>query len=259
MAQQTLNNGEGYGTIRTKINSMFTELYGLISSLGGSISALVTSNNTLTTSVNTLTTTTNTLVTSDTTQNSRLTTLENTDISLDSRLDAVESLNTTQTSRLDAIDTLNTTQNTRLTQIENIGVTQVLAATALPAISVTTTPTKLTFFSSIPLQVGTATTANLSLQDVTINTNGVYKVSGNIILEFPQTDSLSIQLYKNGLPFTPEFNQQGLGAGKPINMGYTAVASLVATDVLTMYIKSLTATFTATIDASSVLIEKTHY
>jgi hypothetical protein len=42
-------------------------------------------------------------------------------------------------------------------------------------------------------------------------------------------------------------------------MGYTAVLPLVATDVLTLYVTSNTATFSCIVDGSSVLIEKTIY
>lgn len=161
--------------------------------------------------------------------------------------------------RLTNIEAVNTAQDNSLAIINNIGVTQVAAFTPIATFNVTTTPTKLDFFNSIPLEVGSTSVGDIPTQSVTIIQPGVYKVAGNLILEFPSPDELSIRLYKNGAPVTPSFSQQGLGAGKPINMGYTAVLSLVASDVLTLYVVSTTGTFSCIVEASSVLIEKTIY
>jgi len=217
MARQELLNGETRLSFRTKLNSMFTELYNSITSIGVSITNLNAST-----------------------------------ITINSTLTAHDL-------RLTAVEGVNTAQDAYLAVLNNVGVTQVAALTPMPSVSVTTTPTKLDFFSSIPLQTGGTSVGDVPSQAVTIITSGVYKVAGNLILEFPQTDELSIRLYKNGSPVTPAFHQQGLGAGKPVNMGYTAVLPLVATDVLTLYVTSNTATFSCIVDGSSVLIEKTIY
>jgi len=161
--------------------------------------------------------------------------------------------------RLTNIEGVNTAQDAYLAVLNNVGVTQVAALAPMASASITTTPTKLAFFDTIPLQTGSTSSGSVVNQNVTIIVPGVYKIAGNLILEFPQTDELAIQLYKNGAPATPSFTQQGLGAGKSVNIGYTAVLPLVASDVLTLYITSKTATFNCVVEASSVLIEKTIY
>lgn len=230
MAKQTINE-ELYGTIRTKLNAMFTELYNSVGAAGTSIGSLQTALTAIGTEI--------------------------ADINL--ALTALGDYDATVALDLAALEAYDLTVETRLDTLENIGITQVAATTALPAFTATLTPTKLTFFNLIALQDGTMSTANVVTQDVTINTAGVYRISGNIILEFPQTDQVAVQLYKNGIAATPSFHQQGLGAGKPVNIGYTTLISLIPTDVLTIYVTSLTAPFSCTVDGSSVLIEKTTY
>lgn len=231
MAKQTLNDGEQGLSFRTKLNNMFTELYTSVASLGTSISDLFTANTAINTTLNDHTTT----------------------------LNAQVGINSGIATDIAALELVDTGLSNRLNVLENIGITQVAATVPLASFTATTTPTKLTFFNVIPLQDGTASTGNVISQDVTINTNGIYKIAGNIILEFPQTDEISVQLYKNGVAATPAFHQQGLGAGKPVNIGYTTAMALVATDVLTIYVTSNTASFTCTVDGASVLIEKTSH
>jgi len=181
---------------------------------------------------------------------------------LSSHTSSITTINSTLTSldgRVIVTEAEGTSSVARLTALENTGITQVGLTTTLASVNITTTPTKLSFFDSIPLQVGTKATASVVNQDITINVSGNYVIAGNIIADFPQTDLIKIQLYKNGVAATPSFSQQGLGTGKPINIGYHMVIPLVTSDVLTIYATSGTATFACIISASAVIFEKTDY
>jgi len=172
---------------------------------------------------------------------------------------SVTTLNTTTTdldTRLDTAETSITGNTSAITDLQEVGATSVTCSSSLTPVSLTTTYSKLTYFNSIALQASTYTTASIPAQTVTVGANGVYKVYGAIVAEFPTTTEVSIRLYKNGVAITPAFSQQGLGAGHPTNLCYTTMLSLSAGDVLELYIVA-TSSITLTITGSSVNFEKT--
>ncbi|MCI4437048.1 MAG: hypothetical protein JHC33_09605 [Ignisphaera sp.] len=232
MAKQTLNNGEVQLSFRTKLNDMFTEIYNSITSLGASITSLISSS-----------------ISMQTTLNSHTVTLSN-----------QVTTNTAVAADLAGIHLTDTSNSDRLTALENVGATIVSQLTPTASFSVTTTATILHYFDAIVLQAGTKSTANITTQELTVDVTGTFKVSGNIVLEFPQSNEVSLQLYKNGLAVTPPFSTAGLGSGKSINIGYNTALSLVATDVLTLMATStLGGTFSCVLTGSSVTFEKTIY
>jgi hypothetical protein len=238
MAQETLNNGEQYGSIRGKLNTMFGELYTLTTSLGASITSLLNSNTTLTTTVNDINTNITSINTLNANQNIHLETIDD---------------------KLVYLNNLITTEDTRITSLENTGLSQVALLTPINAVSITTTPNKLLYFDTISLQVGLLTTPNLTTHDIVIEETGIYRVSGNIICDYSLDNELSLRLYKNASPITPEFSSQGLGSGKPINISYSTLLSLTSGDILSIYAKSNTSTFSLNLNTSNVIIEKTNY
>lgn len=133
-----------------------------------------------------------------------------------------------------------------------------MATVPLASVALTTTPALLTYFNSVLLQAGAFTTASIPAQSITIGANGYYKIYGSIVAELPSPNQIILRLYKNGSPVTPTFSQQGLGAGKPVNIAYSTILQLLAGDVLTIY-ASADAAITATIDGASVNYEKTHF
>ena len=214
MAYTELLNNEPRSSFRSKLNTMFSELYSSITSIGVSITNL---NNSVTT------------------------------------------INTTTTDLNTAINTNSTniaTNTTDITNLKKIGITNVGAGTALSSVTLNTTYTKLTYFNAINVQSGSFTSANIGTQSVTVGSNGVYRIYGNVILTLASTDTISIKLYRNGVAITPEFAIQGLGTSKPIDIGYNTLANLTAGDVLELY-AATSASSSVTITGSTVNFEKT--
>ena len=153
-------------------------------------------------------------------------------------------------SDLDAIDA-------DISALQDVGVSHMVATTSLtPQAVVATVAEKLTAFNTILHDIGTASTPSLVDQSFTIDEEGLFRVYGTIIVEAANNSTISLELRKNDVAISPAIILKS--AGDPLPFTYISMFDLVATDVLTIWIKS-SATENITVSSASVVVEKTSF
>lgn len=94
---------------------------------------------------------------------------------------------------------------------------------------------KMTYFDTNCVDVGSHFTVNAINQEITINTAGTYRISGMMTVEAALSADLTIAPYKNGASVWPDMTITGLGAGNPTSWHYNIVCTLAANDVITIW------------------------
>jgi hypothetical protein len=106
----------------------------------------------------------------------------------------------------------------------------VMSGTAVDDVPATTTPTKVTTFTT------NATSANLLLEAdqandmIAVLQSGLYRITLRFEGSWPAVEDLRLLVYVNGAPstLTPfDFTVSGEGAGDPISLSFTSVAIII--------------------------------
>lgn len=155
-----------------------------------------------------------------------------------------------------------TTLQAALVELANVGLAHMTLVTPYSAgQTIGTSPIKLSLFDTIHHSINGALTPVVDTSEATpahsftVIKNGLYAIYGTVTAEFASADAVSLILYKNGSPISPNVELQGRGAGKPVMYSYTDLVDLLATDVLEVYAVS-TASTSVVITASSMIVER---
>ena len=156
-----------------------------------------------------------------------------------------------------------TTSQTALVELANVGLGHMVLATPYAGgQTVGLTPVKISLFDTISHNINGAVTPVVDTNEATpahsftIDKSGLFSVYGVVNAEFSSSAAISLILYKNGSPISPNVELQGRGATKPVMFTYVDLVDLVATDVLEVYAVSDTASTSLLITASSMIIER---
>ena len=156
-----------------------------------------------------------------------------------------------------------TTAQTAIVELANVGLAHMALVTPYTGgQTVGTSAAKISLFDTIQKNINGAVTPVVDTSEATpahtftIDKNGLYSVYGTVVAEFSSSAAVSLILYKNGSPISPNVELQGRGAGKPVIFSYVDLVDLVATDVLEVYAVSDTASTSVLITASSMIVER---
>lgn len=142
-------------------------------------------------------------------------------------------------SELQTVSNTLTNYDTRLDTLETtLSLLAVGANSALVSQSVSTAPSKLNWFTTQLIKIGTAITPNIVANGITISKTAVYTVGGTITLRAGNGDEIKIEMYVNGEATGSLSTAVGRGNAVDIPFNYFGAASLTSTDVVELYISS---------------------
>lgn len=96
-------------------------------------------------------------------------------------------------------------------------------------------PAKIDFFDTNCVTAGSHFTVDAINQQITINTTGIYRITGMMSIEAVLAAELTMAPYKNGISVFPDKPITGLGAGNPVGWDYNLMCTLTAGDVVTIW------------------------
>lgn len=150
-------------------------------------------------------------------------------------------------SELETIDDTLTAYDTRLDTLETtMSLLAVGANSALASQSVSTTPSKLNWFTTQFIKIGTAIAPNIVANSITISKTAVYTVGGTIILRAGNGDEIKIAMYVNGVATGSLSTAVGRGNTVDVPFNYFGAANLTNTDVVELYVSSTGTPITVT-------------
>ena len=142
----------------------------------------------------------------------------------------------------------------RVTILEVAGLVGISSPTKLPAQAVSSTPSKLIFFTIEDFKCGTSISTDAIKNTVTINNIGKYIIFGSIVLTGGNGDAISVRLYQNSNPTNIVSTVVSQGASKQVTLTYAGHSNLNAGDVLELYIDSTGTSIQ--VDYSTIVIEE---
>lgn len=155
-----------------------------------------------------------------------------------------------------------TNVQTALVELANVGLGHMHLDTAYTGgQTLTTTPAKLSLFDTIAHDINGAvsmvvdTSEAVPAHSFTIDKDGLYNISGNVTAEFASADTVTLQVYVNGVDTEHAVSLQGRGAGKPVIFPYLGMADFEEGDILEVYAASDGSTSTL-ITASHMIVER---
>ena len=116
---------------------------------------------------------------------------------------------------------------------------------------------KCTYFNTTDISTNGHFTVDGTNQEITVNQDGIYKVSGVLNVGTDNVMEVEFQAHVNGSPIGVTMAMTGRGIGKPVGVPYTAVLQLTSGDVFTIYGGAGSDGTEVLITASSVSLEKT--
>ena len=144
----------------------------------------------------------------------------------------------------------------RIAAFEDTGMT-VMSGNAIAPQSIAITPTKVNAFDSVAIDVGVGTSADATLDRMTADLDGVFKLRFEGFVSYASNVTIVWQIYKNGSPFGNSITLSGQGANSfPIVL--ISSAELLATDYLELF-ATASAVSNLTVSQSNGTLEKTHF
>lgn len=94
---------------------------------------------------------------------------------------------------------------------------------------------KVDFFDTNCVSAGSHFTIDAVNQQITVNTTGIYKISGMFAVEAALAAEICFMPYKNGAQFSPHMHITALGVGNPVGWHYNMMCTLTAGDIITVW------------------------
>jgi hypothetical protein len=160
------------------------------------------------------------------------------------------------TSAFTNIDADTVSAEGRLDAIENSGIV-VLTGSNLVAQTISTSPTKVVFADSKPVEAGTGATGDIALNRATAGAIGVYKLRFEAFLDYTSNVDITWQIYKNGSPLGSGMTLSGQGA-TVFQVSLITSTTFIANDYIELYATASSST-DITIAQANGTLEKTYY
>lgn len=88
-------------------------------------------------------------------------------------------------------------------------------------------------FDNISIQSSDTIIANTGLDTITVKSDGTYRISSGLSLEFPSLELLGFQWFINGIELNNNFVQvKGEGNNNPITTSWEVITDLITDDVI---------------------------
>lgn len=150
-------------------------------------------------------------------------------------------------SEIQTVNNTLTNYDTRLDTLETIlSLLAIGTNSSLPSQTVSTTPSKLNWFTTQFAKIGTAITPNIVSNSIAISKTAVYTIGGTIILRAGNGDEIKIAMYVNGVATGSLSTAVGRGNTVDIPLNYFGAANLTTTDVVELYVSSTGTPITVT-------------
>ena len=155
---------------------------------------------------------------------------------------------TTNTTDIAALDTRVTTNETGITDLDaRVSTLELNTDTAIavrginpsPQALIANTPTKLIWMTDTIVDSGYSSLSfNIGANEFYVNETAIYKVFGTITFVAPTNDNLTFTLYNNGIPTNFQAYAVGKSNTQRVSVSWTAMESLSAGDILSIYVES---------------------